>query len=149
MRTALVATAFDVGLECENAAMYKLTDALSDPVGAINLARQSALRNVADDTVMASEIAFAFDQGILVASRMIQLRYIHIWDNADTVQEAMALTAAFDTGEDQANIDPHARAKARQQLMQSLKSTPPSEAKVTRARARRVHGWFRVWAVPI
>jgi protein SFI1 len=133
VRTALVATAFDVGLECENAAMYKLTDALSDPVGAINLARQSALRNVADDTVMASEIAFAFDQGILVASRMIQLRYIHIWDNADTVQEAMALTAAFDTGEDQANIDPLARAKARQQLMQSLKSTPPSEAKVIRS----------------
>ena len=130
VRPELVAAAFDLGLECDNAATYKLTDALSDPVGAINLARQSALRNIADDTIVASEITFAFDQGIIVAARMIQLRYMHIWENADTAQEAMALTAAFDSGEDEANITTQARAKARQQLIQSLKSMPPREARV-------------------
>ena len=129
VRSQLVASAFEVGLECENAATYKLTDALSDPIGAINLARRSALRNIAEDTVTASEITFAFDQGILVASRMIQIRCMFMWEHADTVQEAMTLTSAFDAGEDEENVSPKARSAARKKVLASVASLPPRQAR--------------------
>ena len=92
VRVDLVEAAFDCGEETENAATYKLSDALSDPIGAINLAREAVLKHIPTDDVEYGEAVHAFDEGITVASRMIQMRETYLWMNADTVPEAMALT---------------------------------------------------------
>jgi len=130
VRVDLVTTAFDSGEETENAATYKLTDALSDPLGAINLARQSVLRHVEGDAAAEGAVSHAFDQGITIASRMIQLRYTYIWDNADTIEEAMLLTSAFDIGESIESLSSQNRAMARGKLVVDAGKMAPREARL-------------------
>lgn len=117
VRVDLVEAAFDCGEETENAATYKLSDALSDPIGAINLAREAVLKHIPTDDVEYGAAVHAFDEGINVASRMIQMRETYLWMNADTVPEAMALTYAFDAGEDAANTSRDDRAMARRRML--------------------------------
>ena len=117
VRVDLVEAAFDCGEETENAAMYKLSDALSDPIGAINLAREAVLKHIPTDDVEYGEAIHAFDEGITVASRMIQMRETYLWMNADTVPEAMALTYAYDVGEDAANASRDSRSAARRRIL--------------------------------
>lgn len=130
VRADLVTTAFDSGEETENAATYKLTDALSDPLGAINLARQSVLRHVAGDAAAEGAVSHAFDQGVTIASRMIQIRYTYIWDNADTIEEAMLLTSAFDIGESIESLSSQNRAMARGKLVVDAGKMAPREARL-------------------
>ena len=89
----LVEAAFDCGEEMETAATYALSDSLSDPLGSINLAREAVLRHVSGDDVASGAVVHAFDQGIAVASRMIQVRQSYIWMNADTVEEEDGVVA--------------------------------------------------------
>jgi hypothetical protein len=125
VRVDLVEAAFDCGEEMETAATYALSDSLSDPLGSINLAREAVLRRVSGDDVASGAVVHAFDQGIAVASRMIQVRQSYIWMNADTVEEAAALTVAYDLGESSDNASSQNRAMARGKLIVDVSKLPP------------------------
>ena len=130
VRVDLVAAAFELGEGTENAATHMLTDSLSDPLGAINLAREAMLRRFVGDEVARAAAQHAFDQGLAVASRMIQTRLNYVWLHADTVSEAAAVIKAYEMGEIPENASRQNRAMARGKLVVDSSKMSPRVGRV-------------------
>lgn len=130
VRVELIATAFELGEITENAATHMLTDSLSDPLGAINLAREAVLRRFSGDEVARAAAQHAFDQGLTVASRMIQTRLNYVWLHADTVAEAAAVIKAYDIGDSPENAVKQNRAMARGKLIVDSSKMSPRSGRV-------------------